>query len=297
MESQDGVGRPALIDYVKALECQDSAGRGRLVRSVLASLGVEFKVQTCRLPRITNIVVDFTPPHADASPREAAPAGKRVLLCAHYDVIRGRPGANDNASGVAVMLGVCRKLKHAPAPVRVVFFDREEAWLRTPVLRLGLLGSLRYAVAGDLGGIGAVFNVEFCGAGDSLAIWPVKRSEQDLDACRAARAAASSLGMASETAHVPWILLSSDHLPFRLRGLRNAVTLSLLPAAQVPDFKELIQGLSVWRLLTGRRPRLPVALSAIHTPADTSSRLSEDSLRMMESVLAVIVQAGMNEAA
>src|SRR5690349_10912607 len=38
------------------------------------------------------------------------PARPRVLVGAHYDSVRGTPGADDNASGVAGMLEVARLL-------------------------------------------------------------------------------------------------------------------------------------------------------------------------------------------
>ena len=71
-------------------------------------------------------------------------------------------------------------LQPAEAPVKIVFFDREEAWLRTPILRLGLLGSLCYAFTTNMKNISAVYNLEFCGVGDCLAIWPIGHKESTL---------------------------------------------------------------------------------------------------------------------
>lgn len=62
----------------------------------------------------------------------AVPAGARdephILLCAHYDSVPTSPGADDNASGVAVMLACARALARAsPAlPVAFVAFNAEE---------------------------------------------------------------------------------------------------------------------------------------------------------------------------
>lgn len=116
----------------------------RMVRSYFDSLGVPVRAEPFRVPRppgpavrgqsdtlsLTNLVVSFGP--------EVQP---RLLLGAHWDsrpwadqdpdpAKRGRPvlGANDGASGVAVLLVLARILKENPAPMGVdlAFFDGED---------------------------------------------------------------------------------------------------------------------------------------------------------------------------
>src|SRR5437899_12595367 len=68
-----------------------------------------------------------------------------ILLGAHYDTVRGTPGADDNASGVAALLEISAMLKattHAYT-VRCVAFVNEEA----PFFFRADMGSLRYARA------------------------------------------------------------------------------------------------------------------------------------------------------
>lgn len=57
-----------------------------------------------------------------------------ILLAAHYDTVLNSPGADDNASGVAVLLEIARLFNSASTPrtLQLAFFDKEEA---------GLLGS------------------------------------------------------------------------------------------------------------------------------------------------------------
>ena len=61
-----------------------------------------------------------------------------ILIGAHYDAFPGTPGADDNATGVAVLLEMARTFAAHPlnSPVRLVAFDLEES---------GLLGSTAYA--------------------------------------------------------------------------------------------------------------------------------------------------------
>jgi aminopeptidase YwaD len=64
-------------------------------------------------------------------------SGRTVVVGAHYDSVPAGPGANDNASGTAVMLEVARVLatQNYPHSVDLIAFDAEE---------LGLLGSAYY---------------------------------------------------------------------------------------------------------------------------------------------------------
>lgn len=66
-----------------------------------------------------------------------------VLIGAHYDSARGTPGANDNASGVAVLLALARHFgKTSPGrTIRFVAFTNEEP----PYFQKGNMGSLHYA--------------------------------------------------------------------------------------------------------------------------------------------------------
>ena len=61
-----------------------------------------------------------------------------ILVGAHYDSVAGSPGADDNATGVAVLLELARAFASEPgqSPLRLVAFDLEE---------LGFLGSRHYA--------------------------------------------------------------------------------------------------------------------------------------------------------
>jgi Peptidase family M28 len=60
-----------------------------------------------------------------------------ILLGAHYDSVERSPGADDNATGVAVLLEAARLLSTpTPRTLKLLFFDLEE---------LGLLGSQAFA--------------------------------------------------------------------------------------------------------------------------------------------------------
>ena len=79
---------------------------------------------------------------------------KEIILGAHFDTVTASPGANDNASGVAVVLAVARYLTEVPcrtAPVTLVLFDGEEN---------GLVGSRAYALTKIVGNVRAVHTID-----------------------------------------------------------------------------------------------------------------------------------------
>jgi hypothetical protein len=49
-----------------------------------------------------------------------------IVVGAHYDTVPGSPGADDNASGVAVMIELAAIMKNATLPVRFIAFANEE---------------------------------------------------------------------------------------------------------------------------------------------------------------------------
>jgi len=66
-----------------------------------------------------------------------------VLIGAHYDSVKGSPGANDNATGVAATLALARAFAQNPTPrtLRFVAFTNEEP----PFFRSRHMGSRVYA--------------------------------------------------------------------------------------------------------------------------------------------------------
>ncbi len=80
-----------------------------------------------------NLVLNL-PAQSSEGKRKSAP----ILIGAHYDAVPGTPGADDNATGVAVLLELAQAFAAEPLnyPVRLVAFDMEE---------YGMLGSSQYA--------------------------------------------------------------------------------------------------------------------------------------------------------
>lgn len=88
---------------------------------------------------------------------DADPNAEKILVAAHYDSIKGSPGADDNASGVAAALEVARVLGKTSTArtLQIVLFDQEEAQL---------LGSSAYVEeASNLENVAGVIVLEMLG--------------------------------------------------------------------------------------------------------------------------------------
>jgi Zn-dependent M28 family amino/carboxypeptidase len=95
--------------YVQQYVRQELAQWGPVV-------GQEFRVNGMNLQ---NLVLDLPGNRSHLPP---------ILIAAHYDAVPNSPGADDNATGVAVLLELARLFKTMPPryPVRLVAFDLEE---------------------------------------------------------------------------------------------------------------------------------------------------------------------------
>ncbi|WP_172970204.1 M20/M25/M40 family metallo-hydrolase [Erythrobacter sp. THAF29] len=76
----------------------------------------------------------------------AAPNSPILIIGAHYDTVQVSPGADDNASGVAALLEIARRLKKrgsGPTEVQLVFYANEEP----PYFQTGAMGSHVHAMS------------------------------------------------------------------------------------------------------------------------------------------------------
>ena len=100
--------------------------------------GLECRSQSyeCRGVSVRNLVAEV---RGSEAPEEI------TLIGAHYDSIMGSPGANDNASGVAVLLELARFFasREVPRTLRFVAFVNEEP----PFFQTHEMGSVVYARA------------------------------------------------------------------------------------------------------------------------------------------------------
>ncbi len=135
----------------------------------------------------------------------AARPGEIIVVGAHYDTVPGSPGANDNASGVAVVLEVARVLATTPTArtIQYVLFGVEE---------FGLFGSSAY-VNERRRGVVAMINLDMVGWGPRLMIG--NSPGRDGAIVVAAMRVAADLGIPVTRLHSS----GSDHFSFEQVGI------------------------------------------------------------------------------
>ena len=186
--------------------------------------------------------------------------GLPIVLGAHYDsriladqdIGPGRygpvPGANDGASGVAVLIELARTLPRGVIPIQLVFFDAEDDG--GLVGRQWLLGSQAF-VAAQTEKPRAAIIVDMVGDSD-LNIYIERNSDTGLTA--AIWAQASTLGYGKYFITEPKYSMIDDHTPFLEAGI---------PAVDIIDFDY-----PYW-----------------HTAADTADKVSAKSLQAVGETL------------
>lgn len=142
----------------------------------------------------------------------------RVVLGGHLDTVPGSPGANDNASGVAVLLELARILAGTEQAlgVRLVAFGAEE---RQPggEHHLGSSVYVRTMTRRERRAFELMASVDMIGKPVTIIVgWTVERGP----AVRALLRAARRAGVDARAQQIPDV---SDHGPFELAGLPAAM--------------------------------------------------------------------------
>lgn len=144
---------------------------------------------------------------------------RHLLVGAHYDTVVGSPGANDNASGVAVLLELARVLAARPARLPVVFvaFGAEEG---RPGPRHQALGGSRHYAQGlspaAARNLAAMINLDMIGRGDALL--STMRINMKRGVHRRMLGLAGGLGVPAREHLTPQV---SDSVPFAGRGIET----------------------------------------------------------------------------
>jgi Zn-dependent M28 family amino/carboxypeptidase len=141
------------------------------------------------------------------------PSDRWLVLGAHFDTVSDSPGANDNATGVAIVLAVARAMAAQPcrgANVAFVLFDQEE---------IGLVGSSQFAASLVVDGtdVIAAHTIDQAGWDDDGDLrFEVERPDGALFAQYEEAAAAVGAGVVTSTVG------STDHQAFRDLGFTAA---------------------------------------------------------------------------
>ena len=173
---QEKAGRVAEAGAAAAVIYNNLPGnfRGDLGESSAVPVAAISKADGARLlemldqgPVYANLLVDrVVLPSRNVVAEMPGGHGDVVVLGGHYDTVAGTDGANDNSSGIAVLLTLAEQLAKGDLPFRVRFiaFGSEE---------LGLFGSRAYVdtlTDAGKGEIAAMLNFDALGSGSSVMV-------------------------------------------------------------------------------------------------------------------------------
>jgi glutaminyl-peptide cyclotransferase len=171
-------------------------------------------------------------PMANVLSRKEGASAERLLLITHYDTkdLDGMRfvGANDGASGTAVLLELARVLapEKLPLGIELVFADGEEAFGRSITAEDGLYGSTALAermhADGSLARVRAVILVDMVGDRDQNLVFdlgnsPLLREIFEREARNLGEPELFDLGAAMS--------VIDDHTPFAQRGIPHVLVL------------------------------------------------------------------------
>lgn len=158
-----GVRARATVDRIATLGARPAGAAGAedavadLVAERLRGLGYRVALQSVRLPngRVSHNVVAA----GDGTPQ--------VVLTAHYDGVRGTPAANDNGSGVAVLLELAASLRDRPGVLIAATAAEERVQTRSKQ-HLGSLRLLRGISPAVRRGVRLAATIDMVGVGTLL---------------------------------------------------------------------------------------------------------------------------------
>jgi len=217
-----------------------------------------------------------------------------AMLVAHYDRASGSPGANDNSSGVFLLLETAIKLKKGGAKNWIIIFtDKEELTEGESIQDQGAyslaLGLKTMALKNP-----RIFSFDACGAGDTLIISTTleyllkkeggkKLQKSIIELRQFALDTARNLGMEKVLlAPTPF----SDDLGFFRAGL-SAQTITMLPSEECIRFvSELRKNPGFTEALISAELRgkasvkyIPETWRSLNSPADSHLRLTPEHFR------------------
>lgn len=183
------------------------------IKSELIKYGYAVQQQSFKLPngRISYNMIGSRPGYT---------AGKMIILGAHYDSKAGSPGANDNASGTALLLELAKyyRYKNTNAGLTFAFFGSEEKVGTNPANHhFGSRHYVRSMSALDKSHIIEMINIDMIGVGTVFNIRSMQRGPMTLvnEMLSYARSNRYGLYFLKDTGRTGM----GDHEPFELAGI------------------------------------------------------------------------------
>jgi len=250
-----------LYASVLGIEGKTHLERGQFIKEQLHKMGVGYV--TAPFKDISRVKKDTIIIKGENIIVRLGQGTKRIVVGAHYDAFKDSPGANDNGSGVAVVLALIQHMQNIEwnYSVDFCFFDQEEA---------KLTGSMYYINQFIIPSQHiAMINLDIEGTGDEVFVGPVGMNSRTI--LRYVHDAAKKTGFPFfESAEFP----ASDHVSFAKFDLQD-IAISIVPKGDSERLSKYVRN--------GYKPDsldAPKVLGVMHTVDDRSNLVSPASLKM-----------------
>jgi len=261
----DKIKNAKMIEIIMDLEtCLDKNERKEGIEEYLCFNEINFENQKYKTGQ--NIIATIgNPPY--------------IGVGSHYDVVPRSPGANDNASAVAVTIDVLRRFQKYPLKnigVKGFFFDQEED---------DLIGSKAYVDKNGIEGLIGVYNMELVGVNDIAALWTVAINQKGT--------LLEEIENTGKKINIPIVRIpmmianAADHISFNEAGLVDAFTITMIPKEDLSRIPEYLQALKnncsmeeLWKIMSTAK-----VFEHYHKPSDKSEHLSQKTLENVSQLL------------
>ena len=196
-----------------------------------------------------------------------------LLLTAHYDTFPDSPGANDNASAIAVLIGLYQELRKSDLQKKITFaiFDQEEN---------GCVGSRAFAKHNY--DFSSVISLELVGHGDVIGLWPITEETKNQSFCKELIATIKKKHITYEVvADLP--LFYADFTPFREKSIKDSFCITVVPKEDLITIRKVIKHPN---LLKKHSPKF---FEHYHSKKDDMSMIQDSALSMAANVLYEII--------
>lgn len=253
-----------LMEIVKSLEGRSTQERFDVITRMLTQWRIPYKIQPFATGK--NILVQST--HK-----------KWIGISSHIDAVKKSPGANDNASAIAVCLEILHRILKKPFKdlgISVFFFDEEET---------GLKGSKAYVAEYGMKGMMGLINLEMVGQGDKFALWPLDDLSQG-KVLQTLEQVAAEKGIFTRRFD-KIVTNTADHVSFANAGSQDVFSLTCISEKDVEvayhyyKAQEFDVDMETLRDIMKQAP----IFQHYHQPTDLSIYLSEESLQLTADTL------------
>ncbi len=259
-----------MLNDVENMSKATSSMRRTYIETALEEMGLPYQRRPWQASTVNGVNLEVRLGKKNAPP---------LVLAAHFDVRKKSRGANNNASGCAVLLELIRHISHAEVledlPILFLFLDGSES---------RFAGSFAFGERHVGEHFCGVINFDLCGTGDTVIFGPTEGTVANAVA-RWARKTAQS---ADHPAEGFQRFMPGDHRSFAKYGL-DCLTISMAPKKDIMSLRKRFE----------RRDRgtvLPAFLNNAIRGQDQLKSVTSGALEKAKSFGLALVQSSWHQA-